>query len=376
MRSCVTSSQSLTTTSCPTFAANSSRFPNTARAILVFPFRREAQITGFVTHSHCAQTPRPGEWPQQAEWRRQMNIGIVGLGRMGASMARRLARKGVRVAAHDVSPVARVAVENEQGLTAHSELKDVIAALPAPRVVWLMLPAGEVTERALEQLTLLLAKGDSLVDGGNALYKDSQRRAAWLAGLGISFVDAGVSGGVWGLDNGYALMLGGTREALARIAPFARLLAPAPDRGWTHCGPAGSGHYVKMIHNGIEYGMMQAYAEGLSMLKAKSEFGLDLAAITETWRHGSVVRSWLLDLIADFLRNERSLDSIKPLVADSGEGRWTAIEAVELGVPAPVMSLALMARFASQGRDDYASKLLAMMRASFGGHAVHSTEDK
>jgi len=255
-------------------------------------------------------------------------------------------------------------------------MKNVIAAVPAPRVVWVMLPAGEITGRALEQLAALLAKGDVLVEGGNAHYKDSQRRAGWLAERGIGFVDAGVSGGVWGLDNGYALMLGGTREAFARVEPFVRLLAPAPDSGWTHCGPAGSGHYVKMIHNGIEYGMMQAYAEGLSVLKAKSEFGLDLAAITEMWRHGSVVRSWLLDLIADFLKNERSLETIKPLVADSGEGRWTAIEAVELGVPAPVMSLALMARFASQGQDDYASKLLAMMRAGFGGHVVHVAENK
>jgi 6-phosphogluconate dehydrogenase len=303
-----------------------------------------------------------------------MNIGIVGLGRMGANMARRLARKSVRVAAHDVSPVARSAVEHEPGVKAHAELKNLIADLPAPRVIWVMLPAGEVTELALEQLAALLAKGDVLVDGGNALYKDSQRRAGWLAERGIAFVDAGVSGGVWGLENGYALMLGGTEEALARVAPFARLLAPAPDCGWTHCGPAGSGHYVKMIHNGIEYGMMQAYAEGLSVLRAKSEFGLDLAAITEMWRHGSVVRSWLLDLIADILRREPSLETIKPLVADSGEGRWTAIEAVELGVPAPVMSLALMARFSSQGQDDYASKLLAMMRAGFGGHAVHAAE--
>jgi 6-phosphogluconate dehydrogenase len=236
-----------------------------------------------------------------------MDIGMVGLGRMGANMARRLVCKGVRVAGHDVSPVARSAVEHERG---------------------------------------------------------------------IGFVDAGVSGGVWRLDNGYALMLGGTKEAFARVEPFARLLAPAPDRGWTHCGPAGSGHNVKMIHNGIEYGMMQACAEGLAVLKAKSEFGLDLASITEMWRHGSVVRSWLLDLIADFLRNERSPEAIKPLVADSGEGRWSAIKAVELGVPAPVMSLPLMAGFASQGHDDYASKLLAMMRASFGCHAVHVVENK
>ena len=303
-----------------------------------------------------------------------MQIGMVGLGRMGANMARRLARKGVRVAAYDLSPVARSALEQESGVTPHAQLTALVAALPAPRVVWVMLPSGEITEQALQALTTLLAKGDVLVDGGNANYKDSRRRAAWLAGHGLGFVDAGVSGGVWGLDNGYALMLGGEEDNVAKVHPFAKLLAPAPDRGWIHCGPAGSGHYVKMIHNGIEYAMMQAYAEGLSMMKAKAEFGLDLAAITEMWRHGGVVRSWLLDLTADFLKKGQSLESISPVVADSGEGRWSAIEAIELGVPAPVMSLALMARFASQGQDDYASKLLAMMRAGFGGHAVQPTK--
>jgi 6-phosphogluconate dehydrogenase len=300
-----------------------------------------------------------------------MQIGMVGLGRMGANMARRLARAGVTVHAHDVSPVARSAVEHEPGVTSHADLNGLVAALPSPRVAWVMLPAGEVSERALRELGTLMTTGDVLVDGGNAYYKDSQRRANRAAEHGIGFVDAGVSGGVWGLAQGYALMLGGATDAVAKVEPFARALAPAPDRGWMHCGPSGSGHYVKMIHNGIEYGMMQAYAEGLSVLKAKTEFGLDLAAVTEMWRHGSVVRSWLLDLIADFLRHGHSLESIKPVVADSGEGRWTAIEAVELGVPAPVMSLALMARFASQGQDDYASKLLAMMRAGFGGHPVH-----
>ena len=305
-----------------------------------------------------------------------MQIGMVGLGRMGANMARRLARKGVRVAAHDLSPVARSALEQEIGVTPHAQLTALVAALPAPRVVWVMLPSGEITEQALQTLAKLLAKGDVLVDGGNANYKDSRRRAAWLTEHGLGFVDAGVSGGVWGLDNGYALMLGGEEDNVAKVHPFAKLLAPAPDRGWIHCGPAGSGHYVKMIHNGIEYAMMQAYAEGLSMMKAKAEFDLDLAAITEMWRHGSVVRSWLLDLTADFLKKGQSLDSISPVVADSGEGRWSAIEAIELGVPAPVMSLALMARFASQGQDDYASKLLAMMRAGFGGHAVQATKAK
>ena len=305
-----------------------------------------------------------------------MLIGMVGLGRMGANMARRLARSGAQVAAFDLSPAARGALAQENRVTAYAELKALVAALPAPRVVWVMLPSGEITEQALQTLSALLAKGDVLVDGGNANYKDSQRRAALIAGRGLGFVDAGVSGGVWGLENGYALMLGGTKDAVAKVEPFAKLLAPAPDRGWIHCGPAGSGHYVKMIHNGIEYGMMQAYAEGLSMMKAKAEFSLDLAAITEMWRHGSVVRSWLLDLTADFLKKGQSLESIDPVVADSGEGRWTAIEAVELGVPAPVMSLALMSRFASQGQDNYASKLLAMMRAGFGGHAVQATKQK
>jgi 6-phosphogluconate dehydrogenase len=305
-----------------------------------------------------------------------MQIGMVGLGRMGANMARRMARKGVRVAAFDVSQKARSALEQEGGITPHAELTSLVAALPVPRVVWLMLPSGEITEQTLQTLATLLSKGDVLVDGGNANYKDSRRRAGWITECGLGFVDAGVSGGVWGLHNGYALMLGGAANAVAKVEPFAELLAPAPDRGWIHCGPAGAGHYVKMIHNGIEYAMMQAYAEGLSMMNAKSEFDLDLAAITEMWRHGSVVRSWLLDLTADFLKNGQTLESIDPIVADSGEGRWTAIEAVELGVPAPVMSLALMVRFASPGQDDYASKLLAMMRAGFGGHAVQPAKPK
>ncbi len=303
-----------------------------------------------------------------------MQIGMLGLGRMGANMARRLARAGVRVSAHDISPVARNALRYEGGVTPLSELADLVASLSAPRIVWVMLPSGQITEQAIQAVAGLLSQNDVLVDGGNANYKDSQRRAAWLAGQGIGFVDAGVSGGVWGLENGYALMLGGSVDAVARVEPFARILAPAPDQGWLRCGPAGSGHYVKMIHNGIEYAMMQAYAEGLSMMKAKTEFDLDLAAITQMWRHGSVVRSWLLDLTADFLKNGQSLDAVSPVVADSGEGRWTAIEAVELGVPAPTISLALMARFASQGQSDYASRLLAMMRAGFGGHAVPSQE--
>ena len=217
-----------------------------------------------------------------------------------------------------------------------------------------------------------MSRGDLLVDGGNANYKDSQRRASALRSAGLRFIDCGVSGGVWGLENGYALMFGGSAEAARTFEPYARILAPAPDRGWLHCGPAGSGHFVKMIHNGIEYGMMQAMAEGFALLEGKKEFGLDLAAIAETWRHGSVVRSWLLDLTAEFLANDTKLSDVAPLVADSGEGRWTVNEAVEQGTPAPVLTLALMSRFDSQGKADFGHKLLAMMRKGFGGHPVKS----
>jgi 6-phosphogluconate dehydrogenase len=299
-----------------------------------------------------------------------MKLGMIGLGRMGANMARRLARAGLDVVAFDASADARAGLADEARTSTVASLDAVVAALAAPRVVWIMLPAGDVTEQTLVAVAGLLSKGDVIVDGGNANYRDSKRRAEMLSERGMHFVDAGVSGGVWGLANGYAIMFGGAPEAARVVEPIVRALAPAPDAGWLHCGPAGSGHFVKMVHNGIEYGMMQALAEGLALMEAKREFDLDLGAITEMWRHGSVVRSWLLDLTADFLRDEGALDAVQPFVADSGEGRWTALEAIELGVPAPVMSLALMARFASQGRDDFASKLLALMRAGFGGHAV------
>jgi len=299
-----------------------------------------------------------------------MQIGIVGLGRMGGNMARRLARGGVGVTGFDPDAATRNALAREGAIGAVASLDALVAALPAPRVVWLMVPAGEPTTRALGELAARLAPGDLVVDGGNANYKDSQRRAAELAARGLLFADCGVSGGVWGLDNGYALMFGGTREAAARLEPFARILAPAADRGWLHCGPAGAGHFVKMIHNGIEYGMMQAFAEGFALMKGRPDLDLDVAAIAELWRHGSVVRSWLLDLTAEFLREDSELAGIAPVVADSGEGRWTAQEAIEQGVPAPVMSLALMMRFASQDKGEYADRVLAMMRKSFGGHAV------
>lgn len=298
-----------------------------------------------------------------------MNFAMIGLGRMGGNMARRLRRGGAEIAVYNRSAEVAEALAQETGAQALNSL-DEIGELAAPRIVWLMLPAGAATEQAIEQLVPKLSRDDLVVDGGNAFYKDSMRRAALLQAHGVEFADAGVSGGVWGLENGYALMVGGSEPALAALEPYIKILAPSPTSGWLHCGPAGSGHFVKMIHNGIEYGMMQAFAEGFALMKAKSEFALDVGAIAEMWRHGSVVRSWLLDLTAEFLRTDSNLAAIEPHVADSGEGRWTALEAIEQGVPAPVMSLALMMRFASQGNNDYPAKMLAMMRRGFGGHAV------
>lgn len=299
-----------------------------------------------------------------------MEFGLVGLGRMGGNMARRLARKGVRIAMTNRSHDVTEAIAAETGHMACATLADLVGALQAPRIVWLMLPAGDATEVALTTLLPLLSPGDLVVDGANAYYKDDQRRAETLAARKIDFADAGVSGGVWGLDNGYCIMFGGSDAAAARLTPYMEALAPTPTTGWLHAGPVGSGHFVKMIHNGIEYGMMQAFAEGFALMKHKSEFDLDLGAISELWRHGSVVRSWLLDLSADFLAQDQDLGNIQPYVADSGEGRWTALESVEQGVPTPVMTLALMMRFATQGRNDYAAKVLAKMRQGFGGHAI------
>lgn len=300
-----------------------------------------------------------------------LEIGLYGLGRMGGNMARRLSRGGVRVAAlnRSVGVTERLAAE-EANVVVCRELDELVAGLAAPRIVWLMLPAGDATDQALAALAARLSPGDLIVDGANGYYKEAQRRAAILAAKDIAFADVGVSGGIWGLAEGYCLMAGGDVATLARVAPFLKVLAPASDQGWSHVGPVGAGHFTKMVHNGIEYGMMQAMAEGFALMQAKDEFDLDLAAIAELWRHSSVVRSWLLDLTADFLKDDQTLAAIEPFVADSGEGRWTAAEAIERGVPTPVMSLALMMRFASQGRADYTAKLLAMMRKGFGGHAV------
>ena len=298
------------------------------------------------------------------------SFAMIGLGKMGANMARRLALGGVRAALFDRDAQTTSALATELGAFAASSLSNLIEHLEAPRLVWLMLPAGDATEAAIAQLQALLSEGDVIIDGANSFYKDSVRRAATLKRNRLGFVDCGVSGGVHGLANGYCLMAGGAQDAIDRLKPYLRLLAPAAATGWLHAGPAGAGHFTKMVHNGIEYAMMQAIAEGFALMDAKKEFALDLAAIGELWRHGSVVRSWLLDLTAEALKDPAGIARLAPLVPDSGEGRWTAIEAVEQGVPAPVMSLALMMRFATQGKNDYPAKLLAKMRQGFGGHAV------
>lgn len=305
-----------------------------------------------------------------------MKIGLIGLGKMGGNMARRLRRGGIDVVGFNHDSAATEALAEEHGLIAAASAKDLVARLDAPRVIWLMLPAGEVTESYVESMRDLLQRGDVLIDGANSWYKDSMRRGSMLGDAGIHFIDAGVSGGVWGLENGYALMVGGDENAFRMVRPIIETLAPTPDSGWVHTGTVGSGHFTKMIHNGIEYGMMQAYAEGFALMNGRDDFDLDLAEIAETWRHGSVIRSWLLDLTADVLGGDQQLSDIEPYVPDSGEGRWTALEGIEQGIPTPVMSLALMARFASQGNQDYTSKLLAMMRKQFGGHDVRSRSDR
>ncbi len=301
-----------------------------------------------------------------------MQIGIVGLGRMGAGMARRLAHAGIKVLCYDRMDEARAALDQAAGIECVENLAALCARLEGERIIVLMLPAGTAVEDTINDLIPLLSAGDTIVDGGNSYYRDSMRRALALSQQGLRYVDAGVSGGVHGREHGYCLMLGGTPKSIEIFAPVARALAPHSENGWLHCGPSGAGHYAKMVHNGIEYGMMQALAEGFALLAARKELDIDPARLAETWRHGSVVRSWLLDLCADILKDNESLSGVAPIVADSGEGRWTALESIELGVPAPVITLALMSRFSSQGRSDYARRLLAMMRAKFGGHAVQS----
>jgi 6-phosphogluconate dehydrogenase len=295
-----------------------------------------------------------------------MELGFVGLGRMGGNMVTRLARDGHRIVAYDRNAsAAKLAAANGAALA--TSLADFASMLEAPRAVWVMVPAGDPTETTIQALAGILSKGDTIIDGGNTKYKDDVRRGRELAAKGIDYVDAGTSGGVWGLQNGYCLMVGGDTAAVQRLAPVFTTLAP-PD-GWLHTGGVGSGHYVKMIHNGIEYAMMQAYAEGFELMEV-SDYGLDLPAIAKLWNQGSVVRSWLLELTADALAADPKLAGLKPYVEDSGEGRWTVEDAVEKAVPAPAITASLFARFRSRRDNSYADRLLAAMRTAFGGHAV------
>jgi 6-phosphogluconate dehydrogenase len=298
-----------------------------------------------------------------------MDIAMIGFGKMGANMVGRLLRGGHRVVANAFSE-ASVRSAEAAGAEGARSLDIVVAKLAAPRAIWLMVPAGNTTESTIRTLSGLLSPGDIIVDGGNSYYKDSMRRATMLKEKSIYFVDVGTSGGVWGLKEGYSMMVGGEKEAIERLRPIFETLAPAADKGWGHVGPSGSGHFVKMIHNGIEYGLMQAYAEGFEILRAKKEFSLDLHQVAEVWRFGSVVRSWLLDLTANALADNAELSGIKDWVADTGEGRWTVAEAIDLDVPAPVITLSLQARLRSRQEESYAAKLLAALRNQFGGHAV------
>jgi 6-phosphogluconate dehydrogenase len=304
-------------------------------------------------------------------------MAMIGLGKMGGNMVRRLRKGKIEVIGFDRSSEVVAQLAKEAGMVAASSAEDAVSKLSSPRIVWLMLPSGEPTEQQIHALAPLLSKGDIIVDGGNSNYHDSQRRGAWLAEQGIGFMDAGTSGGIWGLENGYCLMVGASEAVAKTMTPILQALAPAADRGWAHVGPVGSGHFTKMIHNGIEYGMMQSFAEGLELLRGKQEFNLDLAEITELWRHSSVVRSWLLDLTAEALKVDQDLANIAPFVPDSGEGRWTVIESVDQGVAAPVLTLALQMRFNSQSQTGYGYRVLSTMRNAFGGHAVKKeTGDK
>ena len=298
-----------------------------------------------------------------------MKLGMIGLGRMGANMAQRLMRGGHQLVGFDPKPEARKDLESKGAESAES-LATLVAKLPAPRRLWLMVPAGEITEGTLEKLLPLLSEKDTVIDGGNSNYKDTVRRAKTFAGKKINYIDCGTSGGVWGLAEGYSMMIGGDEAAVERLRPIFETLAPAKDKGWGRVGPVGSGHFTKMVHNGIEYGMMQAYAEGFSILQHKREFNLDLHQVADIWRNGSVVRSWLLDLTAAALEKNPSMSGIAPYVEDSGEGRWTVAEAIDLNVSAPVITLSLLERLRSRDEDSFSDKLLAAMRNQFGGHAI------
>jgi 6-phosphogluconate dehydrogenase len=296
-----------------------------------------------------------------------MRIGMIGLGKMGANMTERLLKGGHEVVAYDLSAAALEAASKKGAETA-TTLAELAGKLTPPRAAWVMVPAGAATDKTVEELAGLFDAGDVIVDGGNSNYKEWVHLVSSLEASGVGFVDAGTSGGVWGLTEGYCLMVGGTKEAVAVVEPA--LVTLAPEGGYAHVGPVGAGHFVKMVHNGVEYGLMQAYAEGFEIMAAADEFDLDLHEIASIWRYGSVVRSWLLDLAERALRPGAGFDEIKGVVVDSGEGRWTAQEAIDRGVAAPVISTSLFTRFASQNQDSLQLKMLAALRNQFGGHAV------
>jgi 6-phosphogluconate dehydrogenase len=303
-----------------------------------------------------------------------MDIAMVGLGKMGANMVKRLLLGGHRVVAYDINEDAIQAAEGA-GAEGARTLVEVIGKLAPPRSVWVMVPSGQITESMIQEISNHLSPGDTVIDGGNSNYKDSMHRAEELNKKGLDFIDVGTSGGVWGLTEGYSMMVGGDQAVVDRHRPIFETLAPAKDLGWGYVGPAGSGHFVKMIHNGIEYGLMQAYAEGFAIMKAKEEFELDLHQIAEIWRYGSVVRSWLLDLTSAALAEDQDLAGIKGWVQDSGEGRWTVFEAIDLNVSAPVITASLQRRLRSRSDQPFSDKLLAALRKQFGGHAVKQVEE-
>ena len=304
-----------------------------------------------------------------------MELGMVGLGRMGANMVERLVRGGHRVVGYDrdAGAVARVTAAGAGGA---DSLASLAGNLGKPRAIWIMVPSGAPVDETIAALLPHLSKNDILIDGGNSNYKDTQRRAVSLKGQGFQFVDVGTSGGIWGLKEGYSMMVGGEKTSIEYLRPLLETLAPAKDQGWGHVGPSGAGHFVKMVHNGIEYGMMQAYAEGFAILKKKNEFTLDMHQISEIWRTGSVVRSWLLDLLSIAMKDNPEMSGIAPYVSDSGEGRWTVAEAIDLDVPAPIITLSLLQRLTSRDSDSYSDKLLAAMRNQFGGHAIKAAAKK
>ena len=300
-----------------------------------------------------------------------MKIAMLGLGKMGGNMAARLVRKGVSVVGYDNNQTIVKELEEKEKVIASSSVEDALSKLDKQKIVWMMLPAGEITKKQIADLIPLLNKGDIIIDGGNSNFKQSVKMGSMLEEYDIGFMDCGTSGGVWGLENGYCLMVGASHEVAKAAEPALKALAPTPETGWLHVGPVGSGHFTKMIHNGIEYGMMESFAEGLELLKGRKEYDIDIGKVTELWRHGSVVRSWLLDLTAEALKGDPELDDIAPFVADSGEGRWTAVEAIEQGIPAPVLTQALQVRFRSQEKSKgYGYKILSIMRNAFGGHVM------